>query len=171
MSRIINVGYQPLPLRSGQSAADADRSQDLRSVITTIVAALAEGAEERGLHAVFEEEVRWLLLMRSVRLREIPARYQARLVTPTRTADSIVLGVRSADPATQAVLEASFDPEHASGGAECEVLVAVAQLGAWCSRPGAHARRRRLRNLTVRRRSSGRRRPCINSALRSGVSP
>jgi len=33
--------------------------------------------------------------MRTVRLREIPARYHARLVTPTRTSESIVVGVHT----------------------------------------------------------------------------
>ena len=82
---------------------------DLRQVVAAVSAALASSESEPNLSAVFERQVQQLLAVRTVRLREIPARYQARLVTPTRTPESVVLGVPTADPGVQAVLEASFD--------------------------------------------------------------
>ena len=59
----------------------------------------------------------------------IPARYQARLVTPTRTAESIVLDVPSANPRVQAVLEASFERGRLLDEQDVALLTAAAQLG------------------------------------------
>src|SRR4029078_7290285 len=84
---------------------------------------------EDDLEAQFEQHVRQLLGLRSVRLREVRARYQARLVTPTRTNDSIVLGVPGSDPGLQALLEASCDPGRRFHEHDLDVLTAVAQIG------------------------------------------
>ena len=103
-----------------------------RSVVYQIITALGEAvsanAAEHDLVAVFERELQRLLGMRAVRLREIPARYQVRLVTPTRTADSIVLGVPNSDPRVQAVLEATCEPERELDDRDYQVLSAIAQL-------------------------------------------
>ena len=87
---------------------------DLREVVAAVSAALALPHADGHLPAIFEQHLQRLLAVRTVRLREIPSRYQARLVTPTRTAESVVLGVPTADPAVQAVLEASFDRDACS---------------------------------------------------------
>ena len=102
--------------------------QKVQQVITALGNALARNAADRDLAAVFESEVQRLLSMRSVRLREIPARYQVRLVTPTRTADSVVLGVPTADPYRQAVLEANCEPNRPLDDVDYQVLTSVAQL-------------------------------------------
>src|SRR5689334_11115071 len=88
---------------------------DLTPVIAAISAGLAQQERPPDLLAIFEREVQRSLSIRSVRVREIPSRYRARLVTPTRTADSIVLGVPTADPRIQAVLEASSGPDRVLG--------------------------------------------------------
>jgi hypothetical protein len=98
-------------------------------VIAALGDAIVRNATARDLAQIFEREVQRLLSMRAVRLREIPARYQVRLVTPTRTADSVVLGVPTADPAVQAVLEASCEPERLLDDADYQVLMTIAQLG------------------------------------------
>ena len=98
-------------------------------VIAALGSAIIHNASERDLAGVFEREVQRLLSIRAVRLREIPARYQARLVTPTRTADSVVLGVPSADPRMQAVLEASCEPDRPLDEWDYQVLTSIAQLG------------------------------------------
>jgi transcriptional regulator with PAS, ATPase and Fis domain len=67
--------------------------------------------------------------LRTIRLREIQPRYQARLVTPTRTPESIVLGVPSSDPRVQAVLEALGGPERRLDDSDHELLSAAAELG------------------------------------------
>ena len=105
------------------------REVDLKHVLAAVSAALAHPAVEGGLPGIFEQQVRQLLSMRAVRLREIPARYQARLVTPTRTAESIVVGVPSADPRVQAVLEVSFERGRLLDEQDFELLTAAAQLG------------------------------------------
>jgi transcriptional regulator with PAS, ATPase and Fis domain len=102
---------------------------DLREVVAAVSAALAHPHTEGNLSAIFEQHVQRLLAVRTVRLREIPARYQARLVTPTRTAESVVLGVPTADPGVQAVLEASFDRGRLLDDHDFELLTAAAQLG------------------------------------------
>jgi transcriptional regulator with PAS, ATPase and Fis domain len=102
---------------------------DLREVVAAVSAALAHPHADGNLPAVFEQHLQRLLAVRTVRLREIPSRYQARLVTPTRTAESVVLGVPTADPGVQAVLEASFDRGRMLDDRDFELLTAAAQLG------------------------------------------
>jgi transcriptional regulator with PAS, ATPase and Fis domain len=60
----------------------------------------------------------------------VPTRYQARLVTPTRCADSVVLDVPLGDPLRQVVLEASFDSGMSIDEWNLDLLSAAAQLGA-----------------------------------------
>ena len=102
---------------------------DLRQVLAALGGALVRSATDRDLPAVFEQQVQQLLSVRAVRLREIPARYNARLVTPTRTADTVVLHVPTADPRLQAVLEASSEPNRSFDDSDVEVLTCVAHLG------------------------------------------
>ena len=110
------------------SAASARGGADVQALLAALGSTLARSAGERDLAAVFEREVQRLLALRAIRLREIPARYQVRLVTPTRTPDSIVLDVPTANPRTQAVLEASCHPGRPLDDRGYEALVAAAQL-------------------------------------------
>jgi hypothetical protein len=96
----------------------------LHHVIAAVSAGLTHPDRDRDLPMIFEHELQRLLAIRTVRLREIPARYRARLVTPTRTADSVVLGVPTTDPRTQAVLEASSGPNRSLDHADYELLAA-----------------------------------------------
>lgn len=102
---------------------------DVRDLVAAMSTALADASGGPSLPAIFEHHVQQILAMRSVRLREIPSRYQARLVTPTRTSESIVLEVPTADPAVQAVLEASFDRGRVLRDRDYDLLNAAAQLG------------------------------------------
>jgi len=97
-------------------------------VLRALGDALAGDPVERDLQAVFEREVQQAAGVRSVRLRELPARYHARLVTPSRTAQSMVMGVPSADPRVQAVLEACFDPATPPDDVQVRILAASSQL-------------------------------------------
>ena len=112
----------------GSAPTQATSGADLRRILTALGAGLRHGTE-RDLSSIFEHELRQLLAVRGVRLRELPARYQARLVTPTRTAGSIVLDVPTSDPRVQAVLEASTDPSRALNDGDLDLLDAAAQLG------------------------------------------
>ena len=105
------------------------KATELRHVVAAVSAALAHPPADDNIAAIFERQVQQLLSMRAVRLREIPSRYQARLVTPTRTAESIVVGVPTSDPSVQAVLEAKFDRGRRLDERDFELLTAAAQLG------------------------------------------
>jgi transcriptional regulator with PAS, ATPase and Fis domain len=111
---------------NGTPAARAGAA--LQRMLTVLSGAIRAERHE-DIRATFEREVEQLLDLRAVRLRELRARFQARLVTPTRTADSIVLGVPVADPHAQGVLEASCNPARPLGEPEVEILATVAQLG------------------------------------------
>jgi transcriptional regulator with PAS, ATPase and Fis domain len=101
----------------------------VQRVVASLGSAIAGSAAEQDLVAVFEREVQQLLGMRAVRLREIPTRYQVRLVTPTRTTDSLVLGVPTSDPRVQAILEATCNPGRELDERDYHVLSSIAQLG------------------------------------------
>jgi transcriptional regulator with PAS, ATPase and Fis domain len=105
-----------------------ERSLDLGRVLAALGSALTQSLTDRNLPAVFEQEVQQALAMRAVRLREIPSRYQVRLVTPTRTADAIVLDVPTGNPRTQAVLEAFCEPNRLLMDTDVDALTSVAQL-------------------------------------------
>jgi DNA-binding NtrC family response regulator len=107
-----------------------ERRSDLRQVMRGLVAGLIGTHEQRSLPRLFEQELSRVLPARSIRLREVPTRFQARLVTPTRTAESVVLDVPTADPARQVVLEATFEPGRPLDEWNVELLSAAAQLGA-----------------------------------------
>jgi transcriptional regulator with GAF, ATPase, and Fis domain len=111
------------------SPAAGGNIASLRQVLEGLGGALARNAPLEDLGATFEQQVRQALDLRAVRLREVRARYQARLITPTRTPDSVVLGVPTADPRVQAVLEASCPPDRPLGQSEHDMLVALAHLG------------------------------------------
>ena len=113
----------------GERTGVDDNVAPLRRVLEALGAALASNVPLDDLAATFEQHVRQSLDLRAVRLREVRARYQARLVTPTRTADSIVLGVPTADPRVQAVLEASYPPERPLDEPDYSMLVALAHVG------------------------------------------
>ena len=102
---------------------------DLRRILSALVAGLTRVTPDRDLQVIFEQQLQRLLSIRSVRLREIPARYHARLVTPTRTTDSVVLGVPTANPRVQAVLEAYFEPGRPIADSDFEMLESAADLG------------------------------------------
>jgi transcriptional regulator with PAS, ATPase and Fis domain len=106
-----------------------DEARTLRDVVAAVSAALSRPFTDGGLPGIFEKQVERLLSMRAVRLREIPTRYQARLVTPTRTAESIVVSVPTADGQIQAVLEASFERGRTLTERDFELLTAAAELG------------------------------------------
>ena len=112
----------------GGAPSQATSAADLRRILTALGAGLRHGAE-RDLSSIFEHELRQLLAIRGVRLREVPARYQARLVTPTRSADAVVFGVPTIDDRTQAVLEASLPAHRAFRDADLELLTVAAHLG------------------------------------------
>jgi len=107
-----------------------DAVNELKEVVLALGSGLGQPTGvDGGLPGIFEQHVQRLLSMRSVRLREIPARYNARLVTPTRTSESIVIGVPTAEARGQAILEASFEPGRKLDDRDYELLTTAAYLG------------------------------------------
>jgi DNA-binding NtrC family response regulator len=113
-----------------RSKRSAERRADLRRVIAALAVNLSRCYEDRDLKGVFEHEVQQLVPMQRIRLREIPTRYHARLVTPVRTADSILLDVPTTDRGRQGVLEAVLDPASSIDDWDYEMLATAAHLGA-----------------------------------------
>jgi transcriptional regulator with PAS, ATPase and Fis domain len=118
------------PPRAVPALADGVDAAAMRQIIATLASAMAQTGPEQDLIVLFEREVQRLLRMRAVRLREIPTRYQVRLVTPTRTAESLVLGVPSSDSRVQVILEATCDPNRDLDERDYQILSSVAQLAA-----------------------------------------
>lgn len=118
------------PVHACLPAQDGSARRDLRDVIGGLAAAIAGGRAGRSLQEVFEQGLREVLPVRAVRLREVAASYRARLVTPTRTADSIVVEVPTVDPRRQAVLEASFEQGRDLNSESVDILGVAAKLGA-----------------------------------------
>jgi DNA-binding NtrC family response regulator len=110
-------------------SVDRRMGSELAQVLSALAAGLANRGAQSDLPGIFERELQRALAVRTIRLREIPPRYHARLVTPTRTPDSIVLGVPSPDPRVQAVLEASSGPDRRLDDRDHQVLCAAAELG------------------------------------------
>jgi len=126
----VSETYAVVPENSAAVDARATESvESLRQVLQALGTALAGNTTHEDLGTTFEQHVRKALDLRTVRLREVRARYQARLVTPTRTSDSIVLGVPTGDPRVQAVLEASCQPDKPLEAADYDVLVTLAHVG------------------------------------------
>jgi transcriptional regulator with PAS, ATPase and Fis domain len=133
-----------------RSARNHERLTSLRQALVALGTALEANPCDGELERTFERQVRQLFDLRAVRLREVRTRFQARLVTPTRTSNSIVLGVPSTDPQIQAVLEASYDPGQPLSEPDVDVLTAIAQVGGYLlevARGRAVARHRSGRSL------------------------
>src|SRR5262245_50467066 len=126
---LVSETYAVMQGNSGAEPRAGDNVASLRRILEALGTALASQAPHHDLGATFEQHVRQALDLRAVRLREVRDRYQARLVTPTRTPDSIVLGVPTADPRVQAVLEASCEPDRPIEGRDYDVLVTLAHVG------------------------------------------
>jgi transcriptional regulator with PAS, ATPase and Fis domain len=107
---------------------DDDSGQPwLREMLSTLGAGLAEPG--RDLLALFENQVRERLTLRTVRLREVPSHQFARLVAPTRSADAVVMRVPTVDTRVHGVLEASALYGRALGEHDVERLAVAAHLG------------------------------------------
>ena len=98
--------------------------------VEPVLAAIGDAvaSPSADLLSVFEPVVGRVTSAASVRLREVPCRYQARLVTPTRTDDSLVIAVPSANPRTQAVLEMTFNPDQSPRCDDLGLLAALASI-------------------------------------------
>jgi transcriptional regulator with PAS, ATPase and Fis domain len=106
-----------------------ERRADLRQVVRALAATVLARQDDRPLPTIFEHALATIVPARSVRLREVPTRYHARLVTPARNAQSVVLDVPTTDADRQYVLEAIFDAARPLDDWNVELLSAAASLG------------------------------------------
>jgi DNA-binding NtrC family response regulator len=106
-----------------------ERRVDLRRVIRAVAATILSRHDDRSLPTVFEQALASVVPAKSLRLREIPTRFQTRLVTPARTSDAVVIDVPIGDPDRQVVLEAIFDAGRPADEWQVDVLSAAAFLG------------------------------------------
>jgi transcriptional regulator with PAS, ATPase and Fis domain len=109
-------------------ARQGERRKDLRQVIRAVAATLLNRNDERALPSVFEQALAQVVPVRGIRLRETPSRYQARLITPARTSDAVVLDVPATDPGRQFVLETIVDPARPLDDWNIELLSTAALL-------------------------------------------
>lgn len=128
---MVDVTREGMMLMHARSVPRAENHHDrLREVISRLAYAIADEQPRGTLQEVFETTIRDVLPVRAIRLREIPSSYRARLVTPTRTPQSVVLDVPTNDPQRQAVLEASFDSSSGMDADGAALLDTAAHLGA-----------------------------------------
>lgn len=97
-------------------------------IVRALGNALVSDPIDRDLRAVFAQEVQRAFGLRSVHVRELPARCHPRLVIPARSGESMSFGVPSSDPRVQVNLEAVFDEGLPPTDGDIDCLAAVAQL-------------------------------------------
>ncbi len=108
------------------------RQRDRREALTNLLAALTRSLDHRLdislMRGAFEETLRRVIPVRSVRLRESGSRWVNR--NDANGPESVTLEVPGADPAMQGLLEATFDPGCRLGEWDFQMLGAAAHLGA-----------------------------------------
>ena len=113
--------------------ASIPRQRERRQAFGELLAALTRGLDQRGdvslMRGAFEEMLRRVVPVRSIRLRELGARWPNR-GDEAIGAESIALEVPGPDPASPGVLEATFDPGRALGEWDFQMLGLAAHIGA-----------------------------------------
>jgi transcriptional regulator with PAS, ATPase and Fis domain len=106
-----------------------ERRADLRHVIRSLAANILTRHDDRALPTVLEQALAQIVPARTVRLREVPARYPSRLAAPARTSESVVLDVPTPDSERQFVLEAIVDPDRPLDEWNVDLLSTATFLG------------------------------------------
>jgi transcriptional regulator with AAA-type ATPase domain len=117
---------------SGVMSIHPPRQRDRREAFTDLLAALTRSLDHRQdislMRGAFEEALRRVVPVRSIRLRDNGSRWVSR--HDAAGPESVALEVPGADPAMQGVLEATFDPGCPLGEWDFQMLGAAAHLGA-----------------------------------------
>ncbi len=115
------------------STQHVPRRRDRRRGFAELLALLARTLDRRGeiafLRGAFEETLRRMLPVQTVRLREAAHRWPA-LVEPVQESEIIAIEVPGGDPASPAVLEATFDAGGRLSEWDFQTLSMAAHLGA-----------------------------------------
>jgi DNA-binding NtrC family response regulator len=111
--------------------AHTPRRRERRQAFGELLSALTRGLDRRSdvslMRGAFEERLRRVVPVRSIRLRELGGRWSRR---SDGCAESIALEVPGPDPASHGVLEATFDPGCRLGEWDFQMLGLAAHLGA-----------------------------------------
>jgi len=113
--------------------AHEPRQRDRRQAFADLLSTLTRGLDQRTdvalMRGAFEETLRRIVPVRSVRLRELNARWSPRSDTASGL-ESITLEVPGPDPGSRGLLEATFDPGCRLGEWDFQMLGLAAHLGA-----------------------------------------
>jgi DNA-binding NtrC family response regulator len=116
-------------------SAGVPRQRDRRRAIGELLAAATRALNRRTdvllMRGAFEEMLRRLVPVRSVRLRGAGSRWPLPGADAAQGAESIALEVPGSDDATPHVLEASFDPGCRLGDWDFQILGLAAHIGAF----------------------------------------
>ena len=116
-----------------QSAPQMPRQRDRRKALSELLAALTRTLDLNGtatsMRSVFEEMLRRAVPVRSVQLRGTGTRWKTRSEATPGT-KTIALEVPGADPASQGVLEATFDPGSHPSEWDFQMLGLATHVGA-----------------------------------------
>jgi len=115
------------------STSHVPRRRDRRRGFAELLAVLARGLERRGdvalIRGAFEETLKRIVPVRTVRLREAASRWPA-ASDPGQENEVIALEVPGSDPVSPAVLEATFDRGCRLGEWDFQTLSMAAHVGA-----------------------------------------
>ena len=105
-----------------------DRRGGMSSVLATLARVLAQRGDPGLLRGAFEEAVKRMISVRSVRLRDATSRWSIARETPV--GESIALDVPGWAGRSGGVLEATFDPGGRVGEWDVQQLTTAANIGA-----------------------------------------
>jgi transcriptional regulator with PAS, ATPase and Fis domain len=107
-----------------------DRRQGVGDLLSSLSRVIGHAADAALMREAFEELLRRMLRVRSVRLRDGSSRWLGRASESTDSVESIAFEVPGAEPGGQGVLEASFDPGCRVGEWDFQMLGMAAHIGA-----------------------------------------
>ena len=116
-----------LAVAASRHPRQRDRRQALGGLLTAITRQLDRDGDAALLRGAFEEALREIVPVRSVRLRDGGGRWASG--PHASGAESIALEVRGSDPVTPGVLEATFDPGCQMGEWDFQLLNPAAHIG------------------------------------------
>lgn len=107
-----------------------DRRSGIRELLVALSRAVADRSDPSLLRGSFEETLRRVVPVRTVRLRDATSRWISRAAEAPDGVQGIALEVPGPDPASRGVLEATFDPGSYLGEWDFQTLGTAAHLGA-----------------------------------------
>ena len=116
------------PAASSPLPRQRERRQGLAELFASLTRALDRSADFSLMRGTFEQALRHLVPVRSVHLREAGSRWAGRM--EAGGVESIALEVPGAERATQAFLEATFDPGCRLGEWDFQMLGLATHIGA-----------------------------------------